>query len=104
MSALQMPNGQGGRDRAGRFVAGNTFARGNPLGQHAQKLRAALMAAATEEDIEAIAKKLIELARAGDVKAIDSLLDRLLGKPVPADLQERVERLEVELAERSVTR
>jgi hypothetical protein len=53
--------------------------------------------ATSEQDIQAIAATLIEQARKGDIRAIDSLLDRLLGKAAPADLQERVERLEAAL-------
>ena len=42
-----------------------------------------------------INQRAVELARSGDVRAIKELLDRLIGKPVEADLLERIEQLEV---------
>jgi hypothetical protein len=45
----------------------------------------------------AIARKLIDMAKAGDVAAIRELLTRSLGKPTEIDLIERLDRIEAEL-------
>jgi class 3 adenylate cyclase len=45
-------------------------------------------------DLREIARKLVELAKAGDVAAAKVVLDRTLGPPVEWDLLERLERLE----------
>jgi hypothetical protein len=47
----------------------------------------------------AIARKLIDMAKGGDVAAIRELLTRTLGRPIEADLIERLERLEAALDE-----
>ena len=48
----------------------------------------------TDDDVRAVAAKLVELARSGDTRAIKELFDRLLGKPQEADLLERIAHLE----------
>jgi hypothetical protein len=52
------------------------------------------------DDVEAIARKLAERAKAGDVQAARLVFDRLFGTPVAADVQERIEELEIVLSER----
>ena len=44
------------------------------------RLRAAMLEAVSEDDMRAIVLKLVELAKGGDLKAIDLLLTRTLGK------------------------
>ncbi len=44
--------------------------------------------------MRAVAKKLMVLAKDGEIPAIKELLERTLGKPVEADLFERLESLE----------
>ncbi len=83
-----------GRDGQGRFTPGNPGGPGNPHAKRIGELRAAVLGAVGPEDMTAIVGKLVELARAGDVRAIREVLDRTLGKPVEADLIERLERLE----------
>lgn len=83
-----------GRGPGGRFAKGNPGGPGNPLGGKVSKLRAALVRAVTEEDIRAIAGRLVQDAREGDLGATRELLLRTLGRPVEADLLERLERLE----------
>jgi len=53
-----------------------------------------LLDAVTDDDVRAVAAKLVELARSGDTRAIKELFDRLLGKPQEADLLERIAHLE----------
>lgn len=91
-----------GRGPDGKFGAGNRFGRGAPLAARANKLRSALFAAVTEDDIRAIARKLIELAKGGDVQAIKELLDRLLGKASPVEILQRLESLELAFAEKEL--
>lgn len=68
------------RTASGKFAAGNKLSRGNPHCDRIAKLRSAMLAAVTEKNMKAVIKKLIELAEGGDVKAIQLLLDRTLGK------------------------
>lgn len=75
-------NGTEGKDpKNGRFLPGNTFAKGNPLNQKAHQLRVSLLETVTEADMVAVTKRLIKMARDGDIHAIRELLDRVLGRP-----------------------
>ena len=69
-----------GRDTSGKFLPGNAGGPGNPYAQKVAKLRAVMLSAVTEKDMRAITKKLVKLASAGDLKAIELLLNRTLGK------------------------
>lgn len=92
---LPSPNGaSGGRGPGGRFAPGNPGGPGNPHAAHVGRLRSALLSAVTPEDLNVIARKLVELARAGEMPAIRELLDRTLGRPTEADVLERLEALE----------
>ena len=64
-----------------RFKPGNRFGKGNPLGGKIEKLRAAIVQATTREDFQAIARKLVAMAKTGDVAAAREVFDRVLGKP-----------------------
>lgn len=88
------PDGGNGRGPGGRFATGNRLGRGSPLAGRAAKLRAALLASVSDEDIREIAATLVQKAKEGDLPAIAQLLDRVLGKPTASDLMERVEKLE----------
>ena len=94
------PNGANGHGPDGRFTEGNAGGPGNPHARHVGMLRSALLKAVTEEDMEAVIAKLIELAKGGEIRAIKELLDRALGRPQEADLLDRIERLEQLLSER----
>lgn len=87
-----------GRDASGRFAKGNPGGPGNPLAGRLSKLRSALVGAVTEDDIRQIAEALVAAAKGGDMAATKELLLRTLGRPVEADLIERLERLEAVLA------
>jgi hypothetical protein len=63
------------RDARGRFAAGNPFAR------RVAALRSALVESVTNEDIAAITRTLIDMARDGDVPAAKLLLAYAIGKP-----------------------
>jgi hypothetical protein len=85
------PNGRG---PGGRFSPGNTFAVGNPYAKKVAQLRAALFRAVTAADLRAVVKKLVDVAKAGDVPAARLVLAYTLGEPQPFDLLERLETLE----------
>jgi hypothetical protein len=51
----------------------------------------------TPEDVQRVARVLVEKALAGDVAAAKVLLERCLGPPVPLDLLERLAALEEHL-------
>jgi hypothetical protein len=89
-----------GRDKGGRFAAGNRGGPGHPYGAKVARLRAALLDAVSEADVKAIVAELIAQAKDGDVVAARELLDRVLGKPSPTELLERIEALELSAAER----
>jgi hypothetical protein len=83
-----------GRTPGGRFAPGNAGGPGNPHAGTVSKLRAAILAAVTPEDIEAIVRALVHRAKGGDLGAARELLDRAIGKPTDADLSERIDALE----------
>ena len=80
------PAGTDGRDNAGKFSAGNSFGRGNPVARHAQRLRQLFVQAVTEDDVTAIVKKLVAMAKDGDIQAANLLLTRALGKPSTSEV------------------
>jgi hypothetical protein len=57
------------RDSGGRFAMGNRAGVGNPFARKVAGFRAAILQATTHEDIKAITKKLIEMARKGNLAA-----------------------------------
>lgn len=83
-----------GRDPNGRFTSGNPGGPGNPHAGQVSKLRAAILAAVDEGDIEAIIAQLVCKAREGDLAAAREVLDRTIGKAAQSDLLERIEALE----------
>jgi ribosomal protein L17 len=73
---------------------GNPGGPGNPHAEQVGRLRSALLNAVTEEDIRQVVSALIGKAKSGDVHAARILFDRVLGKPIEADLLSRIEALE----------
>jgi hypothetical protein len=88
------PNGDNGRDEQGRFTAGNNGGPGNPHAAQVGRLRTALLNAVTEDDMREVVLALVGKAKTGDVVAARVLFDRVLGKPIEADLIARIEALE----------
>src|SRR5262245_9298042 len=68
------------RDSHGRFAKGNRAGVGNPFARQVAAFRAAILQATTHEDIKAITKKLIEMARNGNLGAAKLLLAYTCGK------------------------
>ncbi len=62
-----------------------------------------MLAAVSDAEMKAIVAKLVELAKGGNVPAAKEVLDRCLGRPVEADLLERLDELE-ELSSQRVPR
>lgn len=88
--------GQPERDDRGRFAQGNRAAAGR-RSNHAERvaeLRQAAIDAVSTEDMRALICKLRDLALGGNVPAAREVLDRVLGRPVEADLLERLDELE----------
>jgi hypothetical protein len=77
-----------GRDAGGRFAKGNPGGPGNPYPRRVAALKLALLNCVTEEDIVAIAKAVIEEAKAGNIPAAKLIFQYVLGKPgTAADLE-----------------
>jgi hypothetical protein len=74
----------GGRGPHGRFAPGNKFSRGNPFYRRQAALRQALLEAVTADDLQRLARQLLEQALAGDVAAARTLLLYVVGKPTAA--------------------
>jgi len=83
-----------GRDTHGRFTKGNRGGPGNPHAAQVSKLRSALLEAVSVEDIGEVVAALVRSAKDGDVQATKELFSRVLGRPLEADLLERLEALE----------
>jgi predicted Zn-ribbon and HTH transcriptional regulator len=82
--AAATAQGNSGRDGHGRFVRGNAGGPGNPFARRVAQLRRTLCETVTEEEMQEVAKKLVELARQGDVAAARLLLSYAVGQPTPA--------------------
>jgi hypothetical protein len=100
MTQPPSPNGRNGRGPGGRFGKGNPGGPGNPYAAKVGRWRATLADSVSEEDMRSVARALVKAAKAGEPWAVRELLDRTLGKPVEADLIERLEALEASLSER----
>jgi hypothetical protein len=83
-----------GRGPGGRFCKGNTGGPGNPYARQVAALRQEFFAAATKEDIAAIARALIEKAKQGDVAAARLVLQYTLGRPAEAVDPDRLDEME----------
>jgi hypothetical protein len=73
--------GSDGRLPSGRFAPGNKLAKGNPANRRMQEFRRSFLDAIEPETVQAITKKLVALAVAGDLDACKVLLPQLIGRP-----------------------
>jgi len=80
--------------QTGRFLPGNGGGPGNPHAARVAELRSALLGAVTPGDLAAIARSLVQAARSGDVAAAKLVFERVLGRPLEADILDRLEALE----------
>jgi hypothetical protein len=74
-----------GRQAGGQFGVGNTFAKGNPNNRRTQEIRNRLFTLASDERIDRIVNRLLEMAEAGDIHAMHEVLNRTIGKPLDAE-------------------
>lgn len=81
------------RDERGRFAAGNRLARGNPIAVQIARFREGVAAAVTVDDLQDIMRKLVRLAKQGDVAAAKVVLERCLGQPQATDLVVEINRI-----------
>ncbi|MFH1746711.1 MAG: hypothetical protein ABIG44_06655 [Planctomycetota bacterium] len=70
----------GDHDANGRFVAGNRASHGNPYAPQMAVLRSALLEAVTPKDMTDVVRKLMELAKGGNVSAMKLLLSYTIGR------------------------
>lgn len=72
------------RDSTGRFITGNPGGPGNPHAGRVARLRARLLSAVGEGDIDDLVSAMLERARGGDIAAARLLLEYTIGKPASA--------------------
>jgi hypothetical protein len=88
-----------GRDALGRFTAGALPGPGrpvaNPFGRYQAELRAVLLAEVKPGDLRAILRKVVQLARRGNLAATELLLKWSLGGPPPAVDPDRLDEHEI---------
>jgi hypothetical protein len=89
MSAAQEtnpnPSQTEGRDAAGRFAKGNPGGPGNPHPRRAAALRQVLLDCVMDEDIQAVAKAVVDQAKAGNMAAAKLFFQYVFGKPGAVD-------------------
>ena len=68
------------RTVGGKFAKNNRGGPGNPHSGQVAKLRSAMLHSFTPERMQTVISKLIDMAESGDLKSIDLLLSRALGK------------------------
>lgn len=88
-----------GHDAKGRFTRGNKEARGNPFARRLGKLRALVLDAVLDEDVRAVIRKLVDLAKAGNPAAAKLLLAYVIGRPTEAVNPDRLDLDEFRLLE-----
>ena len=86
-----------GRDNKGRFAAGNKLSRGNVIARKAAQCRAKLFSTVSTRDFQAIVKRVVADAKAGESWACKLLFAYMLGDPQQYDTEERLARLEESL-------
>ena len=82
------PSPNGIHTSNGKFATGNPGGPGNPHGGQVARLRETMLEAVTPDDMRAVVLKLVELAKGGDLKAIDLLLTQ--GSPLTEHTPRRV--------------
>ena len=100
-SIVPSPTGPiaGHRDLKGRWQQGNKAARGNPLAKQVQAIRVALVSAVTPKDIQAVIRRLLQQAKAGDVASAKIIFERAVGPAEALDFDLRLTELENQVLE-----
>ncbi len=73
------------------FLSEEAVRPGNPFTRRVAALRQALVEAVNKEDLAAIARTMVEKARAGDVAAARFVASYVVGKPAPAPDPDRLD-------------
>jgi hypothetical protein len=89
-----------GRAADGKFATGNRAGKGNPNNRRAQQIRSAIIKAIKPAEMAEAARQLLKQAKGGDRQAFAELCDRIIGKPIQQDVEERIAALEKTLEER----
>lgn len=89
------------RDGRGRFVPGNGGGPGNPFGRRVAELRKRMLAAISDEVIDELILKAIELGRGGDLAAIKFVVQYCVGRSGQTANPDRVDVEEWRLAQES---
>lgn len=101
------PSSGDGRGPNGRFAKGNAGGPGNPNLATLNRHRHAMLKGVNGRDIRRAMQTMIKIMDDPEAKDSDRLqaakllLDRVLGTPAQADVEERISRLEQLLAERN---
>lgn len=98
------PAPKGERTATGKFAKGNRCGLGNPFARRLGALRSAFLNAVTDEDVAAVARKLAQLAAAGDVQAAALFMCYAVGKPQPAVNPDRLDLDEFSIADAAPTK
>ena len=85
------------RDKLGRFLPNNQGGPGNPFGRQVAEFRRIMLACVTPEDIEMLIRKLLDMAKEGNLGAMKLLFAYVVGKPAAAQSPDRVEHEEWEM-------
>jgi hypothetical protein len=85
-----------GREANGRFAKGNHGGPGNPFARRVAHLRSLALEVVSDDDLSAILRKMVELAKEGDVAAAKVVLQYTLGKPTEQPHPDRIDRDELE--------
>ena len=79
------------RNENGQFAKGNPGGPGNPYGRRTADMRSQMLSAITDADVKAVAGKLVDKAKEGDLAAIKLLLSYTVGRPDAAPDPDRVD-------------
>src|SRR5919108_1969310 len=88
------------RDARGRFVAGGSAGPGrpaNPFARYQRELRLALAAEVKPADLQAVLRKMLQLARRGSLPAAEWVFRWSLGGPAPLVDPDKIEAHELEV-------
>ena len=93
-------DGSSGRRPDGRFAPGNQLSQGNVIARKAARCRAKLFDSVTLTDFDAVVKRVVKEAKAGQHWACKLLFSYLLGDPVQPDLTARLDEIQQVLVNR----
>jgi hypothetical protein len=69
-----------GRESNGRFDFGNRFGKGNPRARRVHELLGIIRDETSDDDLKVIWRRVLEMAKGGDLDAAKLVFDRVLGR------------------------